>query len=88
MEVLFSTWNKGIAKVVNHPEAKVGDKIQLTDEEIKDLADVVDPTCVDTDCGELYMVVSHIIEDILIGDLAIYGEVAWMGLAEYNPLFW
>lgn len=88
MEVLFGTLNKGIAKVANHPDAKVGDKIRLTDEELKDLVDVVDPECVDIDDESLCMVVSHILEDIIIGDLATLGEVAGFGLAEYDSPFW
>ena len=82
MEVLCGTWKKGFAKVVNHPEAKVGDEIKLTDKEIKDNADWVD-----TDDGDLYMVVTHILEDIIIGDLAMYGEVEGFGLAEYDSPF-
>ena len=83
MELLVSTWKIGIAKVVNHPEAKVGDEIQLTDEEIKDNADWVDP-----DGCDLYMVVTHILEDTIIGDLAMYGEVAGMGFTVDDSPFW
>ena len=82
MEILCRTFKKGIAKVVNHPEAKVGDEIQLTDEEIRDNAEWVDP-----DGDDLYMVVTHILEDTLIGDLAMYGEVAGFGMAEYDSPF-
>ena len=82
MEVLCGIGKKGIAKVVIHPEARVGDKIQLTDEEVNDNADWVDP-----EGDDLYMVVTHIVEDILIGDLAMYGEIAGFGLATYDELF-
>lgn len=80
MKMLMGTWEKGIAKVVNHPEAKVGDKVQLTDEEINDLDGY-------EEYGEVYMVVSHILGDILLGDLAVYGEVAGFGIAVADSPF-
>ena len=76
MKAMFTTFEKGIANRSNHQDAQVGDKIQLTADEIGELGD-----------GPVYMVIDYILGDYLIGEIAVMGEVAGFGLCVNDSPF-
>ena len=87
-KVWFNTMQKGIANLKNHPDARVEDIIQLTNEEVAELFEsgVVSEDVLSSPDDEVNMSIGYILEDCIIGDIVTQCEVE-MGVAAYDSPF-
>lgn len=87
-KVWVSTMQKGIANLKNHPDARVEDIIQLTNEEVAELFEsgVVDTEFLASPDDEVHMSIGYILEDCIIGDIVTQCELE-IGMGAYDSPF-
>lgn len=87
-KVWFDTMEMGFANFNNHNNAQIGDMIELTIEEVRELFknNVISRDIISSTNDSVHMVVSHILNNIIMGNIVALGEVE-MGVTTNNSPF-
>ena len=87
-KIWFDTMEMGFANFNNHKNAQVGDMIELTIEEVRELfeANVVSRDIISSINDSVYMVVSHILNNSIMGNIVALSEVE-MGVTTNDSPF-
>lgn len=87
-KVWFDAMEMGFANFNNHKNAQVGDMIELTTEEVRELfeANVVSKDIIYSNNDSVHMVVSHILNNSIMGNIVVLSEVE-MGVTTNDSPF-